>query len=406
VKNGIGLVTAVQALPCFADEVVPNSETGGAGGEVRLIPDISTLRVLPFAPTRAACSADMFKVSYDGTLNPWSHCPRHFLKRQIKALADLGLAIKCSFEYEFSLFRKNANNELIALPGTFCNVLVENKYLSFVDDLTEALVAQGIQPELTHKEAGLGQLEFVLMYNDPLITADNHIVMRETLHAIAEKHGMVVSLLPKVSEGIGAGCHMHMSLWKDGKNITSLNSTGAFSPEAEHFVAGILANYPALMAFTTPSCNSYRRIKPGYWSGAYNVWGIFNKEAAIRVSGDTLGGIGNHWELKIVDATCNPYLAIGAVIVCGMDGLTKKTPLPPPTNAPPEELTQEERDKRHIVRLPPSVKEAIDHLKKNQSLMKALGDLSSSYIAVKLREAEYFGGKSLKEEVDELISTY
>jgi len=403
VLNGIGLVGIAQAFPVHADVLVPDSHTD-ACSEVRIVPDVSTLRILPFAPTRAACFSDLLKLNHDGTVSPWEHCPRYFLKRQIADLASLGFSVKCSFEYEFSLYKRDHKNELFALPGTFCNIYKEDKYISFVDDLTDALVAQGICPELIHKEAGDGQLEYVLKYEDALKTADNHIIMRETLHVIADKHGMVVSLLPKVAPGIGSGCHMHMSLWKDGKNITTLN--GAFTKEAEYFVGGILSNCRAMMAFTTPTCNSYRRILPGHWSGAYNIWGIFNKEAIIRVSGDSLGGIGNHWELKLCDGTANPYLAIGAVIVCGIDGLRKNTRLPPPTNVDPSHLSEEERAERNIKLLPTSVKEAIENLKANESLMKALGELSKSYIAVKLFEEAHFIKLSLKEEVEQLLTAY
>lgn len=398
------MVSGTQALPVWTDILAPNSETGDACGEVRIVPDLSSFRVLPFAPSRAACNSYLLKLSDDGSVEPWEHCPRHFLKRQIAELEKLGFSIKCSFEYEFSLFKKDSKNELVGLPGTFINVHVENKYIPFVDDLTDALVAQGITPELTHKEAGLGQLEYVLYYDDPMKTADNHLIMRETLHAIADKHGYVVSLLPKIDEGIGAGCHIHMSLWKDGKNVTTHN--GRFTPEAEHFVAGILHNVSALMALTNPSTNSYRRIKPGYWVGAYNVWGIFNKEAVIRVSGDSKGGVGNHWEYKTVDATTNPFLAIGGLIACGIDGIVNKIQLPPPTNVDPDSLSEEERQKRNIHRLPHTLPETLQHLKQNKTLTTALGKLASSFIAVKTLEAEHFKDKSLKDEVKEIFSAY
>eukprot|EP01123_Difflugia_compressa_P001893 TRINITY_DN123_c10_g1_i1.p1 TRINITY_DN123_c10_g1~~TRINITY_DN123_c10_g1_i1.p1 ORF type:complete len:451 (+),score=81.06 TRINITY_DN123_c10_g1_i1:173-1525(+) len=401
VKNGIGLATGVQGLPAHEDHIAEGSDLTAAG-EARLVPDITSMRTLPCG-TRASCMSDLYDVAPDGSMHPCELCPRTYLKNQIAKLAQFGYSIKCGYEFEFSVFVKDKDGKYVAEPGTFCNVYAENKLIFFINDLTDALVAQGVMPELSHKEAGDGQIEFVLLYDDPLKAADDNLVVRETIQIIAEKHQVKASLLPKISENMGAGNHIHISLWKDGKNVTG--APDGFSTEGNHFVAGIFDNLKALMAITTPTMNSFRRLKPGYFAGAYHVWGWNNKEAAIRIPGGTQ--IPSHFELKTVDATSNPYLTIGSIIVCGLDGLKNKRTLPKPVSLDPGSLTPEEREKLSIVQLPASLLSVLEHLKTNTALINALGPkLSKAYIAVKTYEAQTLSKLTLEEEVQLLLTTY
>jgi len=142
------------------------------------------------------------------------------------------------------------------------------------------------------------------------------------------------------------------------------------------------------------------------WAGAFDIWGLHNKEAAIRISNDSTGTL-RHWEIKIIDATANMYLAIGAVIVCGLDGIRKQLKLKPPVNEFPDKMSAEERIKRNINLLPQTLFESIGHLSKDEVLLKALGDkLSASFLAVKKYEESHYSKMGLKEEVDELFASY
>jgi len=154
-----------------------------------------------------------------------------------------------------------------------------------IDDMTDELYAQGIEISNYNVESGPGQHEISLHHSDPLTSADRLIYARETIKAVAINHGLIVSFVPKLFEdSTGSGCHIHLSLLSKGKNILgSKKEAWNLSKNGQHFIAGILNHLPALMSMTTPTPNSFRRIKPQFWSGAYRIWGIDNKEAAVRV---------------------------------------------------------------------------------------------------------------------------
>ena len=220
-------------------------------------------------------------------------------------------------------------------------------------DIVDSIEAQGMVVEQYYPESGQGQHELTISYADALMAADNQVAFRETVRAVALKHGILSSFLPKIfPEQPGSGCHIHMSLWREGENIThDKNGMWELSKEARHFVAGVLNHLPALMAITTPTSNSYRRIQPHSWTGKYRCWGLDNREASIRVIREPEGVI-KHFELKTSDATANPYLALGAIIMAGIDGLEKKLKLPEPVQLDPANLEDSERSELGIDDLP------------------------------------------------------
>ncbi|MEB3159859.1 MAG: glutamine synthetase, partial [Synechocystis sp.] len=173
------------------------------------------------------------------------------------------------------------------------------------------------------------------------------------------------------------------------------------------FMAGVLAHLPGLMALTVPSVNSYRRLLPHCWSGAFQTWGLDNREAAIRVPSNFTLPSPTHVEVKTVDASANPYLALGAVIYAGLDGIQRQLPLPDPVGVDPGSLTQEERQRLNIQALPNNLGTAIACLEKDEVLLAALGpDLAKAFIAVRKAEWEVLQGKSLEEEVNLLLTKY
>ncbi|HAC62567.1 MAG TPA: glutamine synthetase, partial [Cyanothece sp. UBA12306] len=176
---------------------------------------------------------------------------------------------------------------------------------------------------LYYPESAPGQQEISIHYADALRAADHQIVFRETVHGVAIQHGLKASFLPKIlADKAGNGCHLHLSLWQNGQNITG-NGSGQLSSTAKNFIGGIIHHLPALMALTTPCTNSYRRIRPHFWSGAFSTWGYDNREGAVRVPSNPLPPSPTHFELKTVDASANPYLALGAVIFAGLDGVNR-----------------------------------------------------------------------------------
>lgn len=404
--NGIGITVAQMALPVMHDAVVADSGLGPVG-EVRLMPDWSTLTILPYAPGHAQVYCDM-KLSHTGQV--WEHCPRGFLRRQAERLAQKEVTLKAVFENEFFLLKKEADGAVEPADDTvFSATGAMNRHQAFISDLTDALAAQDIRVESYYPESGPGQQEVNIRYADALQAADRQIVYRETVRGVAARHGIIASFLPKIfDDAAGSGCHINFSLWRDGENISGDPSqNGGIGRECAAFMAGILDHLPALCALTIPSKPSYRRIRPHFWAGAFRAWGIQNREAALRVCQDKTGTRASRIEYKTADATANPYLALGALIAAGLDGMARNLALPAEVAVDPGRIPESDRRQKGIDLLPQNLGDAIDALKKDDVLLSALGaPLARSFIAVRENEWEFLREKRLREEVSLLLERY
>ena len=401
-SQGVGISVGQQGVPVLYDAVIP--ETGlSPVGEVRLIPDWSTLRILPYSPSHASVMGNMV-INGD----PWTLCPRSFLTRTIAAAKCQRLLVKAAFENEFYLLRQTAKGLEPADSTLFASTQAMDWHREIIDEIADSLIAQGIPVEQYYPESGPGQQEISMRYTNALAAADWQIVFRETVRAIAYQHDLVASFLPKIfADAAGSGCHIHFSLWQDGENLLPDNQgTGKLSQTAREFIAGILHHLPSLMALTTPSVNSYRRLLPHCWSGAYRCWGLDNREAAVRVPSNPSGSP-THFELKTVDASANPYLALGGAITAGLDGVARSLEAPNPIDIDPGNLSAEELNSQGIERLPSNLGEAIACLRENDVLLNALNpELSRAFLAV--RQAEWSAMKDwkLEQEVKTLWARY
>ena len=168
------------------------------------------------------------------------------------------------------------------------------------------------------------------------------------------------------------------------------------SAEARSFIAGVLEHLRGLCALTVPSFNSYRRIVPQYWAGAFTCWGHDNREAPLRLP-SVFAGIeeaSTNIELKAADASCNPYLAVGGLIAAGLDGIERGLEPPAPVEVDPATLTEDERERSAIQPLPSSQREALDALEADALLTDALGPvLAQSYLAVRRSEWEAYSAE-------------
>ena len=406
IDNGVGITVAQMALPVMYDSVV--ADTGlGPVGEVRLMPDWSTLTILPFAEGHAQVLSDMI-ISRTGKV--WAHCPRSFLRRQIGRLEKIALMLKAVFENEFFLLRRNAQGALEPADNTvFCATGSMNLHRALIIDLADALIAQGLEVEGYYPESGPGQQEVNIRYAEAMRAADRQIIYRETVRGEAIRHGLIASFLPKIFEDrAGSGCHLNFSLWREGKNISGdPQQATAISPEAGAFIAGILDHLPALCAVTIPSKTSYRRIQPHFWAGAFRAWGHQNREAAVRVCRNKQGTRASRFEYKTMDATANPYIALGALIAAGLDGFSRKLELPEEVTVDPALIPEEQRRAGRIDRLPQNLGEALDALRRDKVLLEAMGaELARSYIAVRQHEWDNLKDLKLEEEVNMLVERY
>lgn len=400
--GAVGISAAQQALPVMYDAVVPGSGLGPVG-EVMLVPDWSTVQALPYLPGYAQALGDM---EFDG--RPWEHCPRFFLKGQIERLASHGLQAQGAFENEFFLLEPGENGPAPADDTVFAAAQAMNGSGEIILEISQALADQGIEVETYYPEAGPGQHELSVRYRDALAAADAQIVYRETVRGVAYRHGQLASFLPKIVEDkAGSGCHLNLSLWRDGKNLTGDASRETrLSREAEAFIAGLLAHLPALCALTIPSRNSYRRIRPHFWAGAFTAWGYDNREATIRVFAAG-SGEPKRFEVKSVDATANPYLALGATLAAGIDGLERNLELPAEMRDDPGRLSEAERKEIGVAPLPASLGDAIVELERDETLLRALGEARArAYLAVRRAEWEALKDVSLEEEAAMLLERY
>jgi glutamine synthetase len=184
------------------------------------------------------------------------------------------------------------------------------------------------------------------------------------------------------------GAHLHVSLWRDGENqLAGGDGLEGLRPDGEAFVAGVLEHLPALTAIGAPSPLSYLRLVPGHWSGAYICWGNENREAALRLegTGGARAGQGANVEWKSVDGVANPYLALGALMAAGLDGLERGLELPPPVHDDPAAMP----DSTRPARLPQTLADAAEALAGSDVLRDAMGEyLHSRVVAVRRAEAE------------------
>ncbi|PSR17541.1 glutamine synthetase [filamentous cyanobacterium CCP3] len=397
----VGLSAAQQAIPVVADAVAPGSGLGPVG-EVWLVPDWSTIQSLPYAPGQARVIGNMVKDD-----QPWPWCARQFLIRMVQRATAQGLTIKGAFEPEFYLLRKEGEKILPADTTPFAATLAMDVHGEVIGAIAAALSDQGLGVEQYYPESGPGQQEISVRYTDALAAADQHIVYRETVKAVAQQHGLVASFVPKLFEGqAGSGCHLHLSLWQGDRNLIS-DGSGGLSDTAKAFAAGLLCHLPALMAITAPSPNSYRRLRPHCWSGAYCAWGMDNREAALRVPSNFAQPSPTHLELKTVDGAANPYLALGSAIAAGLDGITQNYPLPEPVQQDPGVLSEAERRDRGIALLPQSLSAALEALEQDTVLLEALGKpLAQTHLAIRRAERVAMEGMTLEAEVELLRDRY
>jgi glutamine synthetase len=387
IDSGIGHTRAMMAMSMM-DELAP-VEGMGPVGEIRIKPDPDTFVALPYAPGAAAMLAD--QVNTDGTA--WEGCARTFLKQAIAELAGEGYNLQASFEPEFSLGRHEGASFLPIDESLCYSSTGFHLAHDYTIDLVDALLKQGLEVEHYYPELGHGQQEVPIRHASALRAADNHVLLRETVRAVAFRHGLWASFAAKPLPGqAGNGAHLHASLWADGANVfADPGGRCGLSTVGYHFLAGVLAHLPGLVALTCGTVNSYRRLAPQMWSGAFACYGPDNREAALRIC-SPIGSLGSvNLELKPIDSTGNPYLALGAFIYAGIDGIRRSLSPGEPVLVDPAVLDPSERERLAIFQLPSSLSAALDALEADSFLMSVLGPLrSTAYLAVKRSEVRHF----------------
>ncbi|MEU0177954.1 glutamine synthetase family protein [Streptomyces massasporeus] len=378
------------------DSIVTTDVLGSPDGDLRLYPDLDRLVVLAGQPGWAWAPVD--RVTQDGERHPG--CTRTFLRRIVTEAAERhGLTFKAAIEIEWSVARGDAPGDAFvpATTGPAYGATRQIELGDYTADLLAACAAQGVDVEQVHPEYAAGQFEISVGALDPVAAADRSVLVRQTVRAVAQRHGLRVSFAPAVvGRGVGNGGHVHLSAWRDGTNLHAGGERRhGMTAQAESFTAGILAHLPALTAVTAPSPASRLRLKPSQWAGVFTAWGRETRETALRVVTGTAGlrDRAANLEIKPVDLAANPYLAIGALVAAGLDGLTSSAVLPDETTGDPAHLGEAEAAARGVRRLPESLERAVEAFRDDEALRTALGPvLADAVIAVRRGEQASVAG--------------
>jgi len=397
-------VAKVKSVPAAHIEDILTAGAGFAGGAIcgmgispngghdyMAVGELSTLSLIPWQPgyARLICDGHV-----DG--KPYEFDSRVVLKRQIERLSKRGWTLYTGLEPEFSLLKKDEHGRIHPVDPTdtlqkpcydYKGITRQSAYL---EKLTEALIAAGLDVyQIDHEDAN-AQFEINYTYADCLKSADDFIMFKMAASEIANQMGMICSLMPKpFSNRPGNGMHIHMSIGDGKKSLFHDDSdkTGhGLSKLAYHFLGGILAHAPALTALAAPTVNSYKRLVVGRsltgatWAPAYISYGINHRSTMVRIPYGRL-------ELRLPDGGCNPYLTTAAMIAAGMDGVERELD-PGKGNADNLYDYSPAQLKEHgIGILPQNLNEAIRAFEEDKVLRDALGNgLSEEFINLKSME--------------------
>ncbi len=390
---GVGLSTLFNAAMSNDEFALLPGYIDGPSGDLRLRPDPAATVPLAAMPGWAWAPVDQY--AQDGVSYP--ACPRAFARRMAEAFTDLGLGVRAVFEFEFSVGTRGADGDFMPAhegPGYSDIALVRNH--DFALDLLTTMQAQGLGLQQLHPEYADGQFEMSIAPRDPVGAADAAMIVRQTVRAVARRHGLVTSFAPQVGPDTGNGAHLHLSLWDGERPLLSGGEGPAGMHErGEAFVAGLLQELPATVAVSVPTRLGYLRLQPHHWSGAMQCWGTENREAALRfIAGASPASAGGaNIEVKPVDGTANPYLTVGAMLAAALHGLDAGLRLPPSTEEDPDGLPDDVKAERGVRQLPASLPAAIERLAASTVLREAMGDfLFETFLATRRGEAEWSAG--------------
>ena len=391
---GVGMSTVHDVFQ-VDDTITSGQLVGGPVGDLRLHPDTDALTVLYCEPGWAWAPVDRW--TQDG--RPYPLDQRTFARRMVAAAEEAGLLLRMAFELEWYLATADGTP---AASGSAYGMTRLMEVADYGRDLLEALAAQNVPVEQYHPEYAVSQFELSTSPDDPVVTADRVVLVRETIRAVSRRHGLRASFAPiAVAGAVGNGMHLHMSvLDHTGRNLFADGSGPAgLSVSGESMLARLLERLPALSAITAPSVSSHLRSIPQRWAGAYQCWGVENREAAIRLIPGVVGTgqASSNVELKCVDGSANPYLAVGAVCAIVAQGAHDGATLPQSFDVDPVTLPAE----RQPPRLPESVGAGLAALAEDDRLLAVLGpELVDAFRSVQMADAAAAEGQSAEDIVN------
>jgi glutamine synthetase len=395
-SNWDGLVGEGAGFAGFAAGPIGQSP---ASPDMMAIPDLRSYTPVPFKPGLARFACD---ITVEG--QEWPYCPRTILRHQLARAKDLGYTFKVGMELEFFLLREKPDggielaDHLDNLDQPCYDMKGLTRQYEFLSTLSTYVNQLGWGSYANDHEDANGQFESNFEFADALETADRAIFFRYMVHAMAQERGLLATFMPKPFGHLtGNGGHFHMSLWdeageRDLFDDPSDKSGLGLSPLGHHFIGGLKQHAKAYIAITAPTVNSYKRLTTtagtptsgATWSPIFITHGRNNRTQMLRVPG-------GHVEDRTVDGSCNPYLAMTAILAAGLDGIEHKTEPGPVNEENLYTLSPDELASRGIELLPANLLDATRHLEHSDVLRKAFGhtgteDYTDYYVKTKQEE--------------------
>jgi glutamine synthetase len=377
--------------------------------DMYLYPDLDSWRILTFEDLALGKVARLVCDVYTPKGEPFEGDPRFILKKAIKKMKEAGFSsLNVGFEPEFFLF-KIKDNKITIEPND------EAGYFDLAPsdgdnytrrDIAIELDKLGLEVQASHHEVAVGQHEINFRFQDVLKACDNLQLFKTVVKVIARKHGLHATFMPKPISGInGSGMHTNLSLAdKDGNNVFfDAKGPMQLSDVARKWMTGILNHSRSIAGLTNPTVNSYKRIIPGYEAPCYACWSDANRSAMIRIP--AARGKSTRTELRNVDPTANPYLALAFILTAGLEGIKESTETVPPVYDNIFELTREEREALGIQNLPENLKDAIKEMRKDPLMMDVLGKHTfEKYLLAKEKEWDSYRTYVSQWELDRYIN--
>ena len=380
--------------------------------DMRLKPDPETFAVLPWRDKEDGGAARLICDVYNtSTGEPFEGDPRNVLKQALERAEEHGYTVNAAPEPEFFLFEENEDGHATTNPadfGGYFDLAPKDLASDVRRDIIYGLEDMGFEIEASHHEVAEGQYEINFEYDDALSTADNVATFRTVVRAIAAQHDLHATFMPKPIPRInGSGMHTHMSLMEDGENaFHDENDEFNLSDTAHSFLAGILDHAPAITAVTNPTVNSYKRLVPGYEAPVYIAWSDRNRSALIRKPAARIPAA-SRIEARFPDPSCNPYLALAALINAGIDGIERDLDAPDPVRENIYDFDEEKRQEYGIDVLPTNLGEAIEALEKDEVILEGLGPhVGPKFVEAKNEEFDEYLVEVSEWEIDRYLETY
>ena len=379
--------------------------------DMYLYPDLDTFEIFPWRPQQGKVARLMCDV-YRPNKTPFEGDPRYVLRSVLKEAADMGFVFNAGPECEFFIFQTDEEGrpttETHEMAGYF-DVAPIDQGENVRRDIVLNLEDMGFMIEASHHEMAPGQHEIDFEYAEGLVTADNVMTFKMAVKAIAKRHGLHATFMPKPKAGVnGSGMHLNMSL-------SDLNGKNLFEDEADplglsqlayQFMAGILCHMKEMTILTNPLVNSYKRLVPGYDAPIYIAWSAkANRSPLIRIPSSR--GERTRIALRCPDPSVNPYLALAACLAAGLDGIKKGMVPPDSVDTNIYTMAPEEVLSRGISRLPETLGEAIEEFKSSEFMKEVLGEhIYTKYLEAKEAEWRMFRAYVTDWETKEYLYKY